>query len=112
MSLCQGFTQGGSNADVLLAEFSLKLGSVAQGVDWGSACGAVWNDAENEPTDWSVNGRGGLHSLKNLHYIPTDDYDPHGVGPFTRSISRTFEYAYDDFCVGELAMSHNEISDA
>lgn len=50
--------------------------------------------------------------MKNLHYIPTDDYDPHGVGPFTRSISRTFEYAYDDFCVGELAMSHNEISDA
>lgn len=61
------------------------------------------SDAEDEPLNWSVEGRGGLNSWKNLHYIPTDDFDPYGFGPFTRSISRTVEYAYDDFCIAEMA---------
>lgn len=90
MSLCKGFTQGGSNADVVLADSYLKNISA----DWATAYEAVMSDAEDEPPNWAVEGRGGLHSWKNLHYIPTDDYDPYGVGPFTRSISRTTEYGY------------------
>lgn len=105
MSLCKGFTQGGSNADVVLTDTYVKFGKLAAefGVDWTTAYEALVKDAENEPPNWSVEGRGGLHSWKSLNYVPTDDYDPYGVGPFTRSISRTVEYAYDDFCVAEMA---------
>ena len=92
MSLCKGFTQGGSNADVVLADSFLK--NISEGVDWNTAYRAVVSDAEDEPPNWAIEGRGGLTSWKSLHYIPTDDFDPFGVGPFTRSISRTVEYAY------------------
>lgn len=112
MSLCKGLTQGGSNADVLLADSWLKIRRIAQDIDWQIAYEAVRTDAEDEPNNWSVQGRGGLTSWKNLHYIPADDYDPYGVGPFTRSISRTVEYAYDDFCVAELAQGLNKTTDA
>jgi putative alpha-1,2-mannosidase len=50
-----------------------------------------------------VEGRGGLESWKTLGYIPTDDFDTLGSGPFSRSISRTVEYAYNDFCIAEMA---------
>jgi putative alpha-1,2-mannosidase len=92
MSLCKGFTQGGSNADVVLADSYLK--NITEGVDWDTAYEAVVSDAEVEPANWDVEGRGGLTSWKNLHFIPTDDYDPYGSGTRTRSISRTVEYAY------------------
>ena len=101
MSLCKGFTQGGSNADVVLADSYLK--NISDGVDWRTAYEAVVSDAELEPANWGVEGRGGLDSWKSLHYIPTDDLDVSGIGPFTRSISRTVEYAYDDFCIAEMA---------
>ncbi|OQO05289.1 hypothetical protein B0A48_09056 [Cryoendolithus antarcticus] len=101
MSLCKGFTQGGSNADVVLAESYLK--GITDGIDWATGYKAVAQDAEVEPSNWAVEGRGGLTSWKNLHYTPADDFDPYGVGPFTRSISRTGEYAYDDFCITEMA---------
>ncbi|UNI18345.1 hypothetical protein JDV02_004618 [Purpureocillium takamizusanense] len=101
MSLCKGFTQGGSNADVVLADAYVK--KLNDGIDWKTGYEAVISDAEDEPPIWSVEGRGGLASWKELGYIPTDDFDPYGVGPFTRSISRTVEYAYNDFCIAEMA---------
>lgn len=55
-----------------------------------------------EPPIWSIEGRGGLASWHALGYIPADDFDPYGVGPFTRSISRTVEYAYNDFAIAEM----------
>lgn len=100
MSLCKGFTQGGSNADVVVADAYLKN---VTGIDWSLAYRAVTNDAENEPLDWSVEGRGGLRSWKALNYIPALDYDYLGFGTNSRSISRTLEYSYDDFCVAALA---------
>lgn len=109
MSLCKGFTQGGSNADVVLADSYLK--NISAGVDWTTAYEAVLSDAEVEPLNWAVEGRGGLASWKSLGYIPTDDFDPYGVGPFTRSISRTVEYAYDDFCIAEMARGMGFTSD-
>lgn len=114
MSLCKGHTQGGSNADVILVDMFVKMRQLSEdrGMDWQKAYEAVVKDAEEEPKSWDVEGRGGLQSWKNLHYIPTDDYDPYGVGPFTRSISRTVEYAYDDFCIAEMASAMGNTADA
>ncbi|TEY82454.1 hypothetical protein BOTCAL_0029g00430 [Botryotinia calthae] len=109
MSLCKGFTQGGSNADIVLADSYVK--NITQDVDWAVGYEAVVSDAEDEPADWSIEGRGGLTSWKNLGYIPTDDFDPYGVGPMTRSISRTVEYAYNDFCIAEIAQGLGQTGD-
>lgn len=114
MSLCKGYTQGGSNADTILADQFVKMREISAdyGLNWEDAYAAVKTDAEEEPQNWAVEGRGGLHSWENLHYIPTDDYDPYGVGPFTRSISRTVEYAYNDFCIAEMANGLGNPTDA
>jgi len=58
MSLCKGWTQGGSNADVVLADSYLK--NITEGVDWAKAYEAVVSDAEVEPPNWDIEGRGGL----------------------------------------------------
>lgn len=108
MSLCKGYTQGGSNADVLMADAYLKK---VEGIDWDTAYEAVVKDAEVEPANWDVEGRGGLQSWKSLGYIPTDDYDPYGAGTHTRSISRTVEYAYNDFCIAEMAKGMGKQAD-
>ncbi|KAF2236250.1 glycoside hydrolase family 92 protein [Viridothelium virens] len=100
MSLCKGWTQGGSNADVVLVDSYLKN---ITGVDWNLAKEAIVNDAENEPIDWKDEGRGGLQSWKRLNYIPYLDYDYLGFGTNSRSISRTLEYSYNDFCLSTLA---------
>ncbi|KAF2429521.1 alpha-1,2-mannosidase, putative subfamily [Tothia fuscella] len=101
MSLCKGFTQGGSNADTLLVDSWLK--GIVDKVDWETGYKAMISDAEEEPLNWSVEGRGGLTSWKSIGYIPIHDFDPYGVGPFTRSISRTVEYAYNDFNIATMA---------
>ncbi|KAN0111029.1 glycoside hydrolase family 92 protein [Hyaloscypha variabilis] len=101
MSLCKGFTQGGSNADVVLADAYLK--NITEGVNWTTAYEAVLKNAEVQPLDWTTQGRGGLASWKSLGYIPINDYDPFGGALRTRSISRTVEYAYNDFCLSLLS---------
>lgn len=100
MSLCKGFTQSGSNADVVIADAYVK--NITDNIDWDLAYEAVVKDAEVEPSDWSVEGRGGLMSWKSVGYIPVQDYDYLGTGITTRSISRTVEYSYNDYCVGVL----------
>ncbi|KAL2166173.1 hypothetical protein VTG60DRAFT_3156 [Thermothelomyces hinnuleus] len=93
MSLSKGYTQGGSNADVVL----LKP------LRWDDGFAAVVKDAEVEPYDWCCEGRGGLDSWKSLGYIPVQDFDYKGFGTMTRSISRTLEYAYNDYCIAQIA---------
>ncbi|KAL4868636.1 hypothetical protein BDV12DRAFT_185837 [Aspergillus spectabilis] len=99
MSLCKGWTQGGSNADVVLADAYVKN---LTGIDWTLAYEAMVNDAEKEPLEWSYEGRGGLQSWKRLNYIPYLDFDYLGFGTNSRSISRTVEYAYNDYCVSTV----------
>ncbi|KAK5995395.1 putative secreted glycosidase [Cladobotryum mycophilum] len=101
MSLCKGLTQGGSNADNVLADAYLK--GIKDGINWDKGYEAVVKDAEVEPYDWSNEGRGGLDSWKRLGYIPVQDFDYKGFGTMTRSISRTLEYAYNDFCISQMA---------
>ena len=138
MSLCKGFTQGGSNADTVLADSYVK--GLEGGIDWETAYEAVVKDAEGwsmvyiffptlvspicfadlghvpvttvEPPLWSLEGRGGLQSWKKLGYIPTDDFDPFGDGAFSRSISRTVEYAYNDFSIALMAKGLHKDTDA
>ncbi|CAA9964125.1 Glycoside hydrolase family 92 protein [Pyrenophora teres f. maculata] len=100
MSTCRGWTQGGSDADNVLVDAYVKN---VTGIDWELAYQAIVNDAENEPLEWSYQGRGGLTSWKKLHYIPLRDFDPVGFGINSRSISRTLEYAYNDFNLATLA---------
>ena len=52
MSLCKGFTQGGSNADNALADAYIK--GINTGINWNDGYAAVVKDAEVEPYDWSV----------------------------------------------------------
>ncbi|KAH8805349.1 glycoside hydrolase family 92 protein [Xylogone sp. PMI_703] len=101
MSLCKGYTQGGSNADNVLGDAYVK--GLSDGIDWDLGYEAVVNDAENEPYDWSVEGRGGLDSWKSLGYIPVQDFDYKGFGTMTRSVSRTLEYSYNDFVITQIA---------
>jgi putative alpha-1,2-mannosidase len=46
MSLCKGFTQGGSNADIVLADSYLK--NITDEVDWATGYEAVVSNAEGE----------------------------------------------------------------
>ncbi|CAK7240619.1 MAG: hypothetical protein STHCBS139747_002064 [Sporothrix thermara] len=101
MSFCKGFTQGGSNADVVVADAFVK--NLTAGIDWATAYAAVVSDAEVEPRNWGVEGRGSLESYHALGYIPWRDNDVNGTGPKSRTISRLVEYAYDDFAISLLA---------
>lgn len=47
MTLSKGYTQGGSNADVVIADAYVKLHS--KNIDWKKAYEAVVKDAEEEP---------------------------------------------------------------
>jgi len=100
MSLSKGFTQGGSNADNVLADAFLK--GISADIDWNLGYEAVVKDAEIEPYDWCCEGRGGLDSWKALGYIPVQDFDYKGFGTMTRSISRTLEYSYNDFVISQI----------
>ncbi|KIW04822.1 uncharacterized protein PV09_04006 [Verruconis gallopava] len=101
MSLCKGFTQGGSNADIVLADAFVK--GIRDDINWQLGYKAVVKDAEVEPYDWCCEGRGNLESWKKLGYVPIGDFDVKGYGTLTRSISRTLEYSYNDFCVAQIA---------
>ena len=104
-----GYTQGGSNADIVLADAYLK--GLTEDIDWQAGYAAVKKDAEEEPFDWSNEGRGGLISWKSLNYIPVEDFDYLGFGTMTRSISRTLEYCYDDFTIAQMARGLGKTGD-
>jgi predicted alpha-1,2-mannosidase len=105
MSLCNGWTQGGSNADVVLVDAYVKN---LTRINWSHALDAIIQDAEVEPLEWAFHGRGGLKSWKSLNYIPYLDFDPIGFGTNSRSISRTLEYSYNDYCLATLAQGLGE----
>ncbi|PHH82432.1 hypothetical protein CDD82_6009 [Ophiocordyceps australis] len=101
MSMCQGWTQGGSNADVVLADGYVK--NLSTTIDWNLALEAMRKDAEVEPLEWSHQGRGNIKSWREHGYVPCLDFDPVGFGTNSRSISRTLEYSYNDFCIATVA---------
>jgi len=129
---CNGRTQGGSNAEVVIADAFVKgLGrGVLEGrgkrgevrefsaassredtayrsnhnfsflishssLNYELALEAMLKDADVDPgADHEKHGRGGLREYNRLGYIP------YGID---RAGNRTVEYAYDDFCIAEVA---------
>ncbi len=110
---CNGRTQGGSNAEVVIADAFVKgLGrplycdAVAvptNTIDYPLALEAMLKDAEADPgADHEKHGRGGLNEYRRLGYIP------YGI---PRAGTRTIEYAYDDYCLAQVArgLGHTDI---
>ncbi len=92
-----GRTQGGSNAEVLIADaYSKGL----TGIDYKLGLAAMLKDADVPPGgNEEQEGRGGLMDYNSLGYVSTD---------FVRSGTRTVEYAYNDFCIARVAKGLGE----
>ena len=89
---CNGRTQGGSNAEVVIADAYAKG---VEGIDYNLALEAMLKDAEVDPgADHEKHGRGGLREYTTLGYLP------YGID---RAGTRTIEYAYDDYCIALVA---------
>nr|WP_281047874.1 GH92 family glycosyl hydrolase [Terriglobus roseus] len=91
-----GRTQGGSNANVVIADAFVKG---LKGIDYATALQAMLHDAEVPPKDAQKEGRGGLKDYNERGFITTAD---------ERAGSRTVEYAYDDFAIAEVACGLGE----
>ena len=87
-----GRTQGGSNAEVVIADAYAKG---LQGIDYEYALKAMLKDATVPPGgNEEQEGRGGLIEYNRLGYVP------YGID---RAGNRTVEYAYDDYCIASVA---------
>ena len=86
-----GRTQGGSNANVVVADAYVKG---LKGIDYETAFAAMVHDAEVPPADAQKEGRGGLKDYNEKGFVTLAD---------ERSGSRTAEYSYDDFAISEVA---------
>ncbi len=89
---CNGRTQGGSNAEVVIADAFVKG---LDGINYKLALEAMLKDATVPPGgNEEKEGRGGLTDYNRLGYVSTD---------FVRAGNRTLEYAYDDYCLATVA---------
>ena len=88
---CNGRTQGGSNAEVVIADAMVKG---LQGIDYELALEAMLKDATVPPLDDEKEGRGGLAEYNRLGYIPYR---------IDRAGNRTIEYAFNDYCIAVVA---------
>ncbi|KAH8203119.1 hypothetical protein TruAng_002752 [Truncatella angustata] len=109
-SFFNGATQGGSNADNVLADAYVK--GVRGAIDWDDAYSAMVTDAEtvppknNDPRDLSSStkeGRGALPDWLKYGYITTT---------YGRSVSRAIEYAGNDFGLYQVASGLGRVDDA
>ncbi|KAF2452343.1 putative alpha-1,2-mannosidase [Lineolata rhizophorae] len=105
-----GRTQGGSNADNVLADAYVK--GVRGAINWEDGFAAMVSDAEdvpppnNDPSarDSSTKeGRGGLPDWKTHGYVSTN---------YTRSVTRAVEYSVNDFALYQVARGLGRSSDA
>jgi len=105
-----GRTQGGSNADNVLADAYVK--GVRGGVDWQDGYAAMKTDAEvtppanndsSAPDSSTKEGRGALPDWKELGYI---------TPRFSRAVSRAVEYSVNDFSLYQVASGLNLSDDA
>lgn len=98
---CNGRTQGGSNAEIVVADAFVKG---LRGIDYELALQAMLKDATVPPGgNEEAEGRGGLAPYLQLGYIP------HGVA---RAGSRTVEYSYCDYAIATVArgLGHDSLA--
>lgn len=89
---CNGRTQGGSNAEVLIADAFVKG---LKGINYNLALEAMLKDATVPPGgNEEKEGRGGLTDYNSFGYVSTN---------FVRAGNRTLEYAYNDYCLATVA---------
>jgi predicted alpha-1,2-mannosidase len=93
-----------THADSVIADAYIKG---VRGFNLQKAYAAMYKDAMTPPDGdvknrwkdgvrWTTyEARGGLSWYKSLGYVPQDNTD--------ESVSRTLEFAYDDFCVAQIA---------
>ena len=87
-----GRVQGGSNADLLIADAYVKH---LPGVDWNQAYQGLLTDAEVSPKSPMNEGRSGLEDWKEQGYVTIEGTDRPG--------SKQMEYAADDFGISLVA---------
>lgn len=96
-----GKTQGGSDSDIIFADAFVK--DIGGGINWDESYAAMVKNAEEEPPyrlDTFVpgsitnQGRQGISQYKEIGYLSRD---------YTRSVSKTVEFAYDDFALSVVA---------
>lgn len=95
-----GRTQGGSNAEIVIADAFVKG---LQGIDYNEALEAMLKDATLPPGgNEEAEGRGGLVPYLKLGYIP------YGI---PRAGNRTIEYAYCDYAIALVArgLGHEDL---
>ena len=88
---CNGRVQGGSNADVMIADAYVKG---LKSINYENGLKAMLKNAETEPADARKEGRGGALISKKLGYVPYE---------VERSGTRTYENAYCDFAIATVA---------
>lgn len=93
-----GRTQGGSNAEIVIADAFVKglgLGKEKAKIDYDLALEAMLKDATTPPGgNEEAEGRGGLREYCELGYIP------YGIA---RAGNRTTEYAFCDYAIAQVA---------
>ncbi|KAH8667336.1 glycosyl hydrolase [Tricladium varicosporioides] len=108
-----GRTQGGSNADNVLADAYVK--GVRGAVNWADGYAAMVKDAEVTPANTippdpmapdssTKEGRGALPDWLEYGFIRTPK--------FSRGATRAVEYAYNDFALSQVAKGLGKTTDA
>ncbi|KIY66915.1 glycoside hydrolase family 92 protein [Cylindrobasidium torrendii FP15055 ss-10] len=105
----QLYIQGGSHGDPILADFFVKYQHYAEklGVSADNLYAALLADAEDTPPNWNVQGRQ-ADAWKEYGYIPSDTTFRGGAN--TKQVSRSIEYAFNDFTISQVskALGHSE----
>lgn len=100
-----GYVQGGSNTDNMLADAYTK--GLRGGINWADGYKAMVKDAESQPMPedrWGwKEGRGALYDWIPLGYLSVDKT--------TRSLSRTVEYSANDYALSVVAAGESGPAD-
>lgn len=86
--------QGGDDVDNIIADAYVKK---MKGIDWNEAYKLLKNDADRE--------RAPSYRIEDRGWVP---YQSYGFGLYC---SRTIEFAYNDFCVAQMAKGLNKAND-
>ncbi|HOW89555.1 MAG TPA: GH92 family glycosyl hydrolase, partial [Elusimicrobiales bacterium] len=87
-----GRTQGGSNADVVVADAFVKR---LKGINYDAGFAAMLKNATVPPGgNEEKEGRGGLTDYNTLGYVSNN---------FPRAGNRTLEYSFNDYCLARVA---------